>query len=591
MNKHFYILALSIFFITNAYSQRKNTVSVILNTKAWSISDEDKLKIPFDERFEIKGSFDESSKVTSIQLIYRILQTTTERIDYDDANKNREGNSNNTACGYSLTNQYYLAKSNNLKDDCYVHLEKTPIINGAFVIPMDPLHPNETYEFKFICYKKAGLGDDRLEKLKEEIVLIINDGFNYKKNLSLAKRVRIKKDVEKKIKSAFGEDDVYDGNHNKVDFDNVFTEDENIKRVYDTVWGKHDDLDHFFVTNLGYESKNDEVSEDTSIEDLVNQIDDGRSDLEKVILILLQSEEHQKLIQQPLNSILDADYTYATFLKFLLYELNRWEKKDIYNLKVDSHITDSYLIEILKGRAKLKGYLVEKADYPDLLSGQILLSGFTWLKNTRDENDDLFLNRNKLNLVIKYINDWCVYIEDKNSILKELDDLKLELPELYKNLYSKFEQTVNVGTIEVIETEKSAYIGLDIGYMYAPNIGSSFIFEGLNFYLVPVNKKVGFNEVQGWDEIAKRFSLAIGIAQRVGNNYNDNYKELIGVGSPFIGVGFRPTKGIRLSSGCMFYEQEHANPIITEASVNSTFFIAASIDMELKKLISTVFGI
>ena len=117
--------------------------------------------------------------------------------------------------------------------------------------------------------------------------------------------------------------------------------------------------------------------------------------------------------------------------------------------------------------------------------------------------------------------------------------------------------------------------------MFAPEIGSSFLFESVNIHLTPVNRKANFSDYKGWDCVLKRVSIMLGIAQRIGN-YDDNFGTVTNIGSPFVGMGVRLNRMIRFNSGVLFYQDQNSNPLITKKISKGTYFVSASLDIKLK---------
>ncbi|NCI49488.1 hypothetical protein GWC95_06105 [Sediminibacterium roseum] len=116
-----------------------------------------------------------------------------------------------------------------------------------------------------------------------------------------------------------------------------------------------------------------------------------------------------------------------------------------------------------------------------------------------------------------------------------------------------------------VTAQDNAYIGLDFGfadtYAYGHQI---FLYEGVNFYLVPINKNAPLSTIHGfWRQVAKRFSIHLGLTQSVMGTPNKLYEPLINnVGSIMIGAGFRINRFIHVNWGEMLFFEKDVNPLI-----------------------------
>ena len=276
-------------------------------------------------------------------------------------------------------------------------------------------------------------------------------------------------------------------------------------------------------------------------------------------------------------------------LQFISSDLNRFT---YHSLPPDPSAlpTNRYIVEVIYGRGKMKGNIIESVDSHNLESGFLLWSALDFLQNAKYKNGGAVISFKLLKTINEELLKWCANVKEFNERLAAKSKEAEEMSDLYTNIYSKYNASLTLSTKEVLETKESNYLGLDFGLMVAPEIGSSFVFEGFNFYFRPVNKKVNPSALKGIDKTLKTFSLSLGIAQRIGS-YDDNYEALIGVGSPFIGVGYRLNKNIRLSGGGIFYESSNQNPLVSDTSVKLTYFLSLSWDISFKDLIKTAIGI
>ena len=113
-------------------------------------------------------------------------------------------------------------------------------------------------------------------------------------------------------------------------------------------------------------------------------------------------------------------------------------------------------------------------------------------------------------------------------------------------------------------SQSTPYIGLDVGLSYIPGYSQLFIYEGVNFYFMPVNKDAPlsyFTKRKYW--WLKRLSVHLGLTQSLIKVENKRYIPLIdGVGSLMAGAGLRINRIIRINAGYMFFYEKDNNPLI-----------------------------
>lgn len=582
--KLFFILLLFLVFVS-VYSQRKLPVTVTLDTKTWTINDIEKLRIPFDENFYISGNFDEKKKVSSLVVKYR-LKDHCEKLDDDQELPS------NCRSYYKYRNHYYFYKANgDLKlDDGYVYLDKINFKDGnnTFEILMDPLHPNEVYELVFEYYEKKNLTNDDQKELKAKIVIEINKAYDYKLDETRVNDFdKLNQEIEKVVTDKFNGSKFYDSKNKPISFEDIISTEDEVEEIYDLIYASNNKLNTLYKGLSQHNNTPSVVHVDTKA--LIANLDNNRLIIKKAIDKILSYKQFSKVIKEPVNSTVDSKISLKEVLEFISSDLNRWAN---YSLPTDPSTlpTNRYLVEIIYGRSKMKGKVIEPVVNHNLKSMLLLWSAFDFLQNSKYINGSEVIPFNLLKSINENLLKWCADVKEFNRI-KEVKSKEAEkISDLYTDVYSKFNAGLTISTKEVLETKESNYLGLDFGLLIAPEIGSSFVFEGFNFYFRPVNKNVSSSKLKGIDKTLKTFSISLGIAQRIGS-YDDNYEALIGVGSPFVGVGYRLNKNIRLSAGGIFYEVSNPNPLISDTSVKFTYFLSLSWDISFKDLIKTVIGI
>lgn len=111
-------------------------------------------------------------------------------------------------------------------------------------------------------------------------------------------------------------------------------------------------------------------------------------------------------------------------------------------------------------------------------------------------------------------------------------------------------------------SQNTPYVGLDFGVSYIPGYSQLFLYEGVNFYLVPVNKDAPLKSFEKRYWFLKRFSIHFGLTQDVIKVENKRYLDLIdGVGSILLGGGLRINRIFRINSGALFFYERDNNPL------------------------------
>lgn len=569
------------------FGQRKIDKTITFSTQTGSISDADKINIPFDEAFYITGTFTKRD-VSSVQLKYKIRGFCKPPISQKKVSTFGNHNGISKCDTYRKREHYYLLENSYPMDsDGYIILPKVKVnANKTFEILMDPMHDNEIYLLEFTFFEKVNLDDKVQKKLKQEILVEINETYDPKKDsISNDDFIELNKElgriVSKKVKSG----KLYNKANEPIDLDKQISENVEIDNIFKKAVTKNNNL-YDTYKQLQYQSNVNGFS----INQLMNSLHQERAIILEAITSVLEKEEFEKKIKKPTNSIIDEKVSLESMLSFISDDLNRWPSTSFRN--PNSRISNSYILEILMGRGKIVGNIIKSTNRTyDLKSGQILLSTFINLQNIKYSGKSNVIKKEALSSIISNLEKWCEHIGKLDQDTITINNLANDFQDLYTNVYTQYKMVLPVSTIENIETEKSNYLGFDVGLMVAPDIGSTFFFQGVNFHARPVNRHTRFSRLKYDDSVWKRLSFFLGVAQRIGSYENDGYKSLIGVGSPFVGAGWRIHKGFRLNGGAIWYKVENQHPLITKNSVKATYFLSLSIDASFKDIIKTMAGI
>jgi len=140
------------------------------------------------------------------------------------------------------------------------------------------------------------------------------------------------------------------------------------------------------------------------------------------------------------------------------------------------------------------------------------------------------------------------------------------------------------------ETRARSYVSADVGVAWSQPIQTFFFYVGANFYLGPVNKKAPLR----WSEpgnLRKRFAFLAGVpinsfdqaqTQTSLTAGNVTLTGVLGSRPILLGAGLRLSDLIRVTSGAVLFRVKSPNPLITAERLDYAWFLAFSIDWDLK---------
>lgn len=563
-----------IFFLFCAlgFAQDKRII-VNLDIDTGDFKSEDRAKIPFDQSFYIHG-------ITKNKNLKKVIA----RYKVDN---------------YNCKKHYFINPAPANPND-YVIIEVKEIKNGEFTILVPKLHPNENYKFAFDFQEKLELSEAKNDQLRLNILTAIDYTFGFDRSKITHGDITILRNkISTDIRKFTGNKILYDRSNNRINNSNdlsvLLTKDPELSSSFDKIVDINTAMysENEKLIYMDFVNNSPEI-----IHKILLEFKNKKGIITTAIETVLTEPDFKDLIKQPVNSSIKeySNVSLKTVLEFIRNDYNRSTLNLTKNpsrfpgsLITDLRSINGYFFSILTGNAKLKGIIVEPVTKYDKPSIELILSAFIQLKNLKKTNDTSYvlLPNNSLDGLNNYLLQWVQKVSSIQQDQLRIDEEKENNTRILKDVYSRFSVKADADTSVDIETSESPYLGLDFGVLTAPEISSTFTFEGLNFHLRPVNRKAKFSDLKGLDLWLKRISFSFGVAQRIGS-YNDNYKNLVGVGSPFVGVGIRLNRMIRINGGVLFYKTENSNPIITNTDVNATYFLSASIDIKLKDALNII---
>ena len=581
--KHLLLLVLLLLIGLSTYSQKQidPPVSITVDVENSKISDADLLNIPFDEAFYISGT-KKDFKGTVI-------------IKYKIAGHCKDA-TGSELCQKAYRNQHYYIKDQVNKSDGYVEFPPILTSNGSFSLLMPMLHPNENYEIIIDFVNEFSLGDTESTKLKVKLANAIDNTYKYNDNAYSNDNGKAKVDATaiKKLKS------VIKSNIEKATNDKTLLKKDNTGKLtnvdFDKILDNGTPLQSARqkISNNNYsiyktiDDMNSRTNAHKVVPDIISELYKNRTTLIKNIKYVLTRDHLKKFRETPVDLLSNDTIHVETVLKLVLEDFQRDNEWASFNLNTNSNtstkdiVTFSYLFKMFTGKAKIEENTFKSSSKYDRKSVSLLLSTISLLEAQKYKSGGaLFPDKTVLQNIKLELTNWIQQVKKIEGFERKLSAAKLEFPDVLEETYEKWTISSRLPTTVIIDSKESPYLGLDIGYLYAPKIGSSFVFESINFHLVPVNRKGKFSQYKGLDKILKSTSIMLGFAQRIGH-YDDNFEAVTGIGSPFGGIGFRLGKIIRINGGYIFYREKNSNPIVSKKTNLGTYFVSASIDVKLK---------
>ncbi|UJH67360.1 hypothetical protein [Allomuricauda sp. SCSIO 65647] len=600
MNKQV-ILAL-LLLCSICFGQKQKRIVINLDVDAREFKSEDLSKIPFDQHFFIYGKT-KNEKIKTVEVRYKLINYKPGKHYFFVPNEDEQEVIDSLKAVYKKRKAENKDKDDkkeiNENYDLYIKVDSAIVHNGSFKIFAPKLHPNEYYSFEFIFKENINLPEAENKKLRLSLLTTIDGAVSYKNtNFKESDIIRLRENISQQIEQATGNVPLYDKDDKVItDLSKLLIKDKSLKKSFDDLANYNKKIVEAQKKLFFVDWKDNQWSKFEIAYKIINELSTNKESAVNAIESILASTFLSEELDKPVNSVLDPEITLKGMLEFILNDYSRSEygfqrtKTSFPTMYLDDvrDKSQSYILEILTGNAKIKGNIIEQTAKYDQQSAQLLLATFIRIQNLKKENGDSFVPAKKFETLNSYFLKWLEQVRIIESFQADIDAEKEVNVNILKDVYTSFSFTADTDTFVTIDTKETPYVGIDFGILVAPEISSTFLFEGLNFHIRPVNRNAKFSDLQGLDMWLKRTSIFFGVAQRVGS-YDDNYKNLIGVGSPFVGLGFRINRMIRLNGGFLFYKTEETHPLSNATNVESTYFLSASIDIELKEALKILGG-
>jgi hypothetical protein len=148
---------------------------------------------------------------------------------------------------------------------------------------------------------------------------------------------------------------------------------------------------------------------------------------------------------------------------------------------------------------------------------------------------------------------------------------------LFRLSFSRDQASELTVTIEGA-TSRSIYVGADIGVLYAGDIRTGAVYVGSNIYFRPVTKDAPPGG------ISRRLAMTVGVTlSSIADEDNRTRSNLFWTQSLVLGGGYRLTSSVRCGAGALIFLESDPNPLISEKSIASTWYVSFSFDFDVGK--------
>lgn len=562
-------------FISISQSRPKKTIRV--DIKEEKVNDADLANIPFDESFELKGE-----NLNGNEKFVRVRYGINGYYRNDVQDKPH----------YKPSKHYFLTKSTlPMAKDGTILVARSHINNGKFKIDIPPLHPNENYNLFFDFTVPLQLSEAKKNNLDNKVVAQVDlifedfDGTSDESDLD-----RLRDIISSEVQLATNNAVIYlDSDTERKLSDIDILDLPAIKNLVSNIYAKKQEVRELMK----------DLNEPNSISgasSLINFFYVKGSKLINSLKILTSSQQYDSFKDNKIEASLNSFATYSYLYEFLIndYEQNTsgWQNFNLQNHQLEDlrdKDNNSWLYKIITGSAKFKDNKIVFAQFYDVSSLLILNLAFEKLLSLESSDNESLLNRNEIAELLGYMDSLIRKSKAIQETILSLETIKTNVPSILNGTFSDWTVKIGFSTDVVIDSKETPYIGLDIGYLWTPSISSSFISQSVNFHFLPVNRNAKISQYKSLShKILKNVSVSFGLAQRIGDYDNDRFVKLTDLGSPYVGLGFRISRMVRLSGGVLFYNEEDPSPIISRKVAKGAVYASLNLDFKLKDALGIV---
>lgn len=304
-------------------------------------------------------------------------------------------------------------------------------------------------------------------------------------------------------------------------------------------------------------------------------------------------EQLEKYIEQDFNAFLQENFKKSSYL-INGEKLNSFIKTRIFNYRkeISSEFDDLYFTEWKSNKREELLRDFQKAINQYLVSLSYSKNTFTEC-SMKSIDSALATGMNNINSLT------CNIKEGNKETAKEKFDEAIIKREALNDEIKKLAQDIAKKSIKQIVSDNStysnsptqnakSYFTFDVGFLYSPYINDFYPTTTFTIYFRPINKNLPFKNYSCFDQIMVRTGFVCGLT--TGDFSRTNRREgIINNQALILGLGFRILPFLQISAGSLVFKADDPNPIIENFQMKSSLYFSASIDFDIKSLLSSTF--
>lgn len=444
---------------------------------------------------------------------------------------------------------------------------KKPAGLAIFPEAIKPLHPNVPYRFEFHAFKNIDLTPTEKTALKVETFELIKANFSKPADISEATIANFKSEITMLVKNYAKASSFYNEDGTAFTLNMPLFE----SYVYPTI-------DALETISLDINTREKNIA--SGVERVFETLSENSDAVTKIYKIcngnIRPSQKLKALLESKVDPLLTG-YETTTMQGFGSYFF------DDLNYNLDAVLRKNYRVEgatlVPNGELDKNSLLLLQSFFDKIVSKNV-----TNAQNNAIFKPEEIVQFQKIRDEISKILERLDEIETRKS---KIESLSQAIPNILANAYIMDIITVEESIYMDLTAEKNAYIGLDLGVVYAFSLESIFIYEGTNIYFRPINREALFSDLQGWDEFFKRMSLYIGVAQLI-TDKPANFKPLFANSSLLAGIGWRVNRTFRLNVGGLMHYESNPDPLVTDQSFKVAPTVSFSADIDIIKAFGSI---
>jgi len=436
--------------------------------------------------------------------------------------------------------------------------------SGAkFHLFVGPLHPNVTYEFQYFIEKIPSLTATQKDDLKKAMFNSLVNFLEELTNVDDGRIATLNNELNTKLQLAIGKGEIQNLDRTPFKLD---VKTGNVRPITDKVINCNLTIlkaKTSLTRNVGAFAE--DKAEFSTFKNILDGINQDKIKLNAASLAIWNA---------PITNAVPAlkDLKFSVLAQMFIASGQNWA-------------------DLINGKLKIDPPNLTPVTTVDNASFTILTAFFEMIANgklvKRDDSKDAFAAIHDF-VAGNLLPAAKTTVENQNIITDQQQakvNLLASFPDILADKIISLSIVILDKSVSDVVSSSSPYIGLDYGLSYTPKYTQLFIYEGVNFYFVPVNKDARLSTMTGfWNNLSKRLSVHLGLTQSLIAAQNKNYVPLIGnVGSILLGGGLRFSRILRLNYGTIFFYEKDANPLKDKQTFKAMYTFSLTFDFNVAK--------